>query len=346
MQVTTRPFGELPDAAVVDAIELVAGSYAATVLTYGGVLASFVGPDGDGVRGEVVVGFDDLEGWRSDPQYFGALVGRFANRIARGQFPLDGADVQVAVNRPPHHLHGGVVGFDKVIWSAEPFEERDLLGVVLRHHSPDGDEGFPGALDIAVTYSLDTAGALTLTYVATCDAPTIVNLTNHVYFDLGGTGSVLDHELTVHASEFLEVDAATIPSGRLLAVEGTPFDFRTPHRIGGRITDDHPQLEVAGGYDHCFAVDGEPGMLRPCAVVEAAGRRLEVETTQPGVQVYSGNGIRERTVRGGRGLGTYGGLCLETEGFPDAPNHPHFPSARLDPGEEYREVTVYRLGPA
>ncbi len=346
MQVTTRPFGELPDGASVEAIDLTAGPYLATVLTYGGILASFVGPDADGVNRDVVVGFDDLEGWRTDPQYFGALVGRFANRIARGRFPLDGADVQVAVNRPPHHLHGGVVGFDKAIWSAEPFEEHAAVGVALRHHSPDGDEGFPGALDVAVTYTLDAMGALTLTYVATCDAPTIVNLTNHVYFDLGGKGSVLDHELTVHASRFVEVDEATIPTGSILEVEGTPFDFRSPHRVGERIGGDHPQLRVASGYDHCFVVDGAPGTLRPCAVVEAAGRRLEVETTQPGVQVYSGNGIRERSVRGGRRLGTHGGLCLETESFPDAPNHSHFPSARLDPGEEYREITVYRLGPA
>ncbi|NND85217.1 MAG: galactose mutarotase [Acidimicrobiia bacterium] len=292
------------------------------------------------------MGFDDLEGWRTDPQYFGALVGRFANRIDGGRFVLDGEEVRVGINRPPHHLHGGVSGFDKAIWSAEPFEEEDTAGVLLRHHSPDGDEGYPGALDVSVTYTLDATGALTLTYVATCDAPTIVNLTNHVYFDLGGTGSVLDHELTVHAPHFLEVDAATIPTGQILSVDRTPFDFRSPRRVGERIADDHPQLGVADGYDHCFVVDGEPGTLRPCAVVEAAGRRLEVETTQPGVQVYSGNGIRERSARGGRRLGTHGGLCLETEGFPDAPNHPHFPSARLDPGEEYREVTVYRLGPA
>lgn len=346
MHVNRTSHGALPDGREVHAFDLVAGPYAARVLTYGGILASFVGPDDAGVPGDVVVGFDDLEGWRSDPQYFGALVGRYANRIRHGQFPLDGRKVAVTANRPPHHLHGGGVGFDKAVWEAAPLEESDHVGVVLTHRSPDGDEGFPGTLDVEVTYTLDSSGSLTLTYVARSDAPTVVNLTNHVYFDLQGSGSILDHVLEVAASGFLEVDGDTMPTGRVLPVEGTPFDFRTPHRVGSRIDDPHPQIGLAGGYDHCFVVDGTPGALRPCATVEAGGRRLEVETTQPGVQVYSGNGIRGRTGRGGRQLGPHSGLCLETQHFPDSPNHPSFPSARLAPGEELREVTVYRLGPA
>lgn len=346
MHVTSRPFGRLPDGTPVEAVDLAAGDFSASVLSYGGILASFVGPDSGGEPGEVVVGFDDLAGWRSDPQYFGALVGRFANRIRDGRFRLDGREVVVTPNRAPHHLHGGAVGFDKVVWDAAPFEDGERVGVVLRHGSLDGDEGFPGALDVTVTYSLDASGALVLTYEARSDAPTVLNLTNHVYFDLGDTGSILDHSLQVCSSGFLEVDGDTLPTGRVLPVDGTPFDFRTPHPVGARLDDPHPQLGLAGGYDHCFVVDGAPGELRPCAVVEAAGRRLEVETTQPGVQVYSGNGIRTRSGRGDRPLGAHAGLCLETQHFPDSPNHPSFPSTRLGPGEGFREVTVYRLGPA
>ncbi len=324
---SSRPFGELPGGRAVDRFDLEAGGVRASVLTYGGILASLRGPDGV----DVALGFDRLAGWLDDPQYFGVLVGRYANRIRGGRFTLDGQPVEVTRNRGDHHLHGGAEGFDKAVWAAESFSGAAAVGVRLRHHSPDGDEGFPGALDVEVTYSLDRAGTLTIDYSAAATAPTVVNLTNHVYLNLAGGGTVAGHEVTLAASSYLPVDGDTLPTGEIAGVAGTRMDLRAGARVGG------------GGYDHCFVVDGTPGELRRCAAVTAAGRRLEVATTQPGVQFYSGDGIRERTGRGGQQYGPGSGLCLETQHFPDSPNHSHFPSTRLAAGARFHEITELRL---
>lgn len=346
MHVETTPFGTLRDGREVDRIELAAGTVTVGIITYGGTLATFRGPDDRGDVADIALGFDTLEGWLTDPQYFGGIVGRFANRIRHGRFPLDGIDIRVTTNRGAHHLHGGAAGFDKAVWAAEPFATPDTVGVTLTHRSPAGDEGFPGALDVAAVYELDAGGALQLTLEASTDAPTVVNLTNHVYLNLAGEGTILDHEVALAAGSYLPVDADTLPLGEVRAVAGTPMDFRTPQSVGSRIGHDDEQLRLAGGYDHCYALDGTHGELRPCATVVAAGRRLDVATTQPGVQFYSGQGIRLRAGRGGREYGPHSGLCLETQHYPDSPNHPAFPSTVLRPGERFGETTVYRLGSA
>lgn len=344
MTVGVTPFGRTPDGRGVERIGLRRGDVAVDILTYGGTIASIRIPDRVVGEVDVVIGFDDLGGWLHDPQYFGSLVGRTANRIADGRFPLDGRTIEVDRGGKEHQLHGGPLGFDKAIWSAETFDDATGAGVRLGHVSPDGDQGFPGTLSAAVTYTLDDESGLSIDYEAVTDAPTVVNLTNHTYFDLDGAGAVLEHELQLHASSFLPVGDGTLPTGEITSVEGTPFDFRTPRRVGDRIGEDDPQLHVAGGYDHCWVIDGTPGRLRPGARLSTADRWMTVETTQPGVQFYSGNGIRPRTGRGGRRLGVHDGLCLETQHFPDAPNQPSFPSIRLERGATYRERTVFRFG--
>lgn len=343
MRADRRPFGHLENGRQIDRIDLAAGDVAAAVLTYGATLASLQAPDAHGEVADVVLGFDALDGWLDDPQYFGSTVGRFSNRIRHGRLHLDGVDIQVTANDGPHHLHGGAVGFDKVVWEAEPFMGDGAVGVVLSHSSPDRDEGFPGALDVSVSYTLDDAGGLTIAFTAECDRPTVVNLTNHAYLNLAGGGTIDDHEVAIAASRYLPVDDATLPTGEIATVAGTPFDLRTPHRLGALLGETREQLRLAGGYDHCFVVDGEPGVLRPCAVVRAAGRRLEVATTQPGVQVYSGQHIRPRRGRGGQRYGPRSGLCLETQHFPDAPNHPGFPPTVLRPGDRLTETTRLSL---
>lgn len=344
MTARIEPFGVLPNGGAVERIEVRRSGVAVDILTYGGTVASIGVPDGSGGDIDIVVGFDGLDGWLHDPQYFGSLIGRVANRIAGGRFPFDGRTVEVDRGGGEHQLHGGPGGFDTVIWDAEPFTDAHGSGVRLSHSSPDGDQGFPGALSATVTYTLDDEAGLTIDYEAETDAPTVVNLTNHTYFDLDGTGSVLDHLVQIDASSFLPVGAGTIPTGEIRPVDGTVFDFRSPHRVGDRLFDDDPQLRMADGYDHCWVIDGEPGRLRPGARVSTARRWMTMETTQPGVQFYSGNGIRSRVVRDGRTLGRHGGMCLETQHFPDSPNHPSFPSIRLDPGEVYRETTRFRFG--
>ena len=344
MTAERSPYGRLGDGRLVERIALVRGEVAVDILTYGGTLASIRVPDGLGGTTDIVIGFDDLRGWLDDPQYFGSLVGRTANRIAHGRFPLDGRIVELERGGRDHQLHGGPGGFDKAVWDAEPFDDQNGSGVRLSHVSPDGDQGFPGTVTAVVTYTLDDQAALTIDYEATTDAPTVVNLTNHTYFDLDDRGSILDHEVQIHASTYLPVGPGTIPTGEIRAVDDTPFDFRDPHRVGERIGADDPQLAVADGYDHCWVIDGRPGELRPGARVATDRRWMTMATTQPGVQFYSGNGIRPRIGRGGRSLGPHDGLCLETQHFPDAPNHPSFPSIRLDPGELYRERSVFGFG--
>ncbi len=323
---------------------------AARVGTHGARLLSLRVPDRAGAPVEVVLGFERLVDWAEDDGFLGATIGRCANRIARGRFELDGQTFHVPINKPPNALHGGPQGFDKAVWRAEPADGEAALA--LTHTSPDGDQSFPGTLRASVRYALTGDGALSLDYAAETDRPTVVNLTNHAYFNLAGDGSVLDHLLTIAADRFTPVDAALIPTGELRPVAGTPFDFRAPARIGARV--DEPgdeQLRIAGGYDHNFVLrPAPPGRaMRLAARLQEPSRGLSMEvwTTEPGLQFYSGNFLDgSRRGRGGMALGHRGGLCLETQHFPDTPNRPDFPPVVLHPGETFRSSTLYRFAVA
>jgi aldose 1-epimerase len=347
----SKPFGTTPNGESVDLITLRSPSgIELELMTFGGIVTRLLAPGRDGERADIVLGHAWLESYLAGTPYFGAIVGRYGNRIARGRFALDGIDYDLAVNNGPNHLHGGLVGFDKVVWTAEPYSNEMEAGVVLSYVSPDGEEGYPGEMSVRVTYALTAAGDLRIDYEATTDAPTVVNLTHHGYWNLAGhgAGSILDHELTLHAGRFTPVDETLIPTGELRPVGGTPFDFRDPTAIGARIENDDEQLAFGGGYDHNYVLDGwgPDGKLRRAAVLRdpVSGRTMEVLTTEPGVQFYSGNFLD------GSDLGKDGvvyeqrtGLCLETQHFPDSPNQPDFPSTVLRPGETYRSTTVYRF---
>jgi aldose 1-epimerase len=293
---------------------------------------------------DVVLGCDDLEGYLHDGSYFGATIGRYANRIARGRFTLDGRTCRLALNNGPNSLHGGDAGFDKMFWDGRGDGRR----VRLHLTSPDGAGGYPGTLHVEVTWEVENRD-LRIDYRARCDAPTVLNLTNHAYFNLAGidreAASILDHVLTIDADRYTPVDPTLIPTGALAAVSGTPLDFRVPTAIGTRIGAADTQLERAGGYDHNFVLAETGSFRRAARVVDpGSGRALEVWTTQPGLQFYSGNFL-DGTVRGKHGV-RYGhrtGLCLETQHFPDSPNHPGFPSTVLRPGQSYEQTTVYRF---
>jgi aldose 1-epimerase len=347
--VRREPFGTAPDGTPVERLAFGnEGGIALTVATYGGIIVSLVAPDRDGRREDVVLGHDDVAGYGRSHAYFGAIVGRVGNRIASGRFTLDGETYQLATNDGANHLHGGVRGFDKVVWGAEPFRRADGVGVALAYASPDGDEGYPARLDARVTYTLTPRDELVVDYEATSDGTTLVNLTQHSYFNLAGAGhgDVLEHELQLNASRFTPVDATLIPTGELLPVDGTPFDFRHPRPIGARIEHPHAQLRHAGGYDHNWVLDrpqGSRDLVHAARLSEpTTGRVLDVHTTEPGVQFYSGNFL-DGTVTGkeGRRYAHRGGLCLETQHFPDSPNHPEFPSIVLRAGETYRSRTVF-----
>lgn len=350
--VTAEPFGTLPDGTEATLYTLTAASGTRMRVTdYGGIIVSLDVPDRDGNLGDVVLGFDTLDGYTSDAYrqanpYFGALIGRYGNRIADGRFVLDGETYQLATNDGPNHLHGGNVGFDKVMWDAEPFETDEGVGVRFHRVSPDGEESYPGTLDVTVTYTLTDDDRLVIDYAATTDAPTIVNLTQHAYFNLTGDPSndVLGHELTIHADAFTPVRTGFIPTGEIRPVEGTPFDFRQPTPIGARIDADDEQLRLAPGYDHNFVLDRDGAALTEAARVyePTTGRLLIVETTEPGLQFYSGNFLDGRlTGKDGVAYGPRSGFCLETQHFPDSPNQPAFPSTVLRPGETYTSRTVY-----
>jgi aldose 1-epimerase len=315
------------------------------VINYGGVIVSIKTPDRKGRIDEITLGYDSLEEYLStgNPAYFGATVGRFANRIAGGAFDLDGQHYALARNESgSHHLHGGVEGFDKRVWKLRELGEDDSAAVELSYRSDDGEEGYPGNLDVVARYELDEASRLTMYFEARSDKATPVNIVNHAYYNLGGAGSgqILDHELTLNAEHYVDVDEALMPTGSLARVEGTPYDFRSPHAVGERID------ATPGGYDHCFVVAGPAGTLRQAArVYEAAsGREMRVQTTQPGMQFYSGNFLERapsRPVSGGAHHAIHDGLCLETEHYPDSPNQPSFPSPILRPGEAYAQTTVH-----
>ncbi len=332
-------FGTLDDAPA-EAIDLTAGALSARILPFGATLQSLCVPDRDGNPADVVLGFDDVQSYRDRPSWFGVTVGRYANRIAGGRFTLDGRDHVLETNNAPNHLHGGSDGFDQRLWDvADTGSDADGAWVRLTLTSPDGDAGYPGTLHASATYTL-TPDGLTIDYAATSDAPTVVNMTNHAFFDLSGTGDALRHLLTIAADQFLPVDATSIPTGERRAVAGTPFDFRVPHAIGDRVRDGRDdQIAIGRGYDHNFIVRGETGVLRPAAelVDPASGRMMTLSITAPGLQLYSGNFLGgAEPGKGGRLYRQGDAVCLEPQAWPDTPNRPDFPSARLDPGATWR----------
>lgn len=313
----------------------------ATLMSYGATLVSLHVPDNQGRIGDVVLGFDSLPGYLGPNPYMGATIGRYANRIAGGRFVLEGHEYQLAKNDGPNHLHGGIRGFDKVIWQAEPFSQPSGIGVRFSYLSPDGEEGYPGNLSCQVTYLLTNDCQLEISYQATTDRPTHLNLTNHSYFNLsaGARSNILDHELQIVASAFTPVKETLIPTGEIKPVAGTPFDFRQPVRIGERID------QVPGGYDHNFVLDNKGELAVVARVFEPdSGRKLELLTTEPGLQFYSGNFL-DGTIRGkgGKIYGPRSAFCLESQHFPDSPNQPHFPSTILRPGEVFKSRTIFRF---
>jgi aldose 1-epimerase len=345
---TRAPFGRLPDGRPVDVFTLTNGrGLEVRAISYGAIIVSLHAPDRSGRLDDVVLGHDDLDGYLGASPYFGAVVGRYANRIARGQLPLEGRIHALAANDPPHHLHGGRRGFDKVVWDVE--ETPSGAGLTLRYASPAGEEGYPGMLRAAVTYTLTDGDELRIDYAARTDATTVVNLSQHSYFNLAGAGQgdILGHELTIDAEHYLPIDETSIPTGAVAPVAGTPFDFREPAAIGSRIAEADEQLAHGAGYDHNFVLRRRgPGLVAAARLVEpASGRRLDVHTTEPGLQLYTGNRLDGR-IRGksGRVYPVRGGLSLETQHFPDSPHHPEFPSTVLQPGQEYLSTTVFTFG--
>ncbi len=344
-----RPFGTLPDGRTVGLFVLEnSNGCSASVTDFGATLTSLVVPDSRGRMSDVVLGFNDLECYLAGHPYLGSTIGRFGNRIANGRFSLDGRDYQLARNNGPNHLHGGVAGFGVLLWRAalETAAGEPRLG--LRRVSPDGEEGYPGRVDASVTLTLTEKNELRIDYRATTDAPTIINLTNHSYFNLAGptSDSILGHEIMINADRFTPVNADLIPTGEIRPVDGTPMDFRRMTPIGGRIDEDDDQLRLGTGYDHNWILNrsGEEPSLAALVHEPTSGRVLEVLTTEPGVQFYTGNFLDGALVgKAGRRYRRHSGFCLETQHFPDSPNQPGFPSTVLRPGETWRSTTIYRF---
>ena len=341
-------FGRTRDGESVDLYELTnSNGIHARISTYGATVVSLEAPDRDGTMGDVVLGFETLEGYL-EGRFFGAIIGRVANRIRRGRFRLNGEDYRLATNDGENHLHGGIKGFDKVVWTASPVETQSGPGVELNYLSRHGEEGYPGNLSVKVVYTLTDRNELRLDCDATCDRDTVVNLTNHSYFNLAGQGQgdILAHELMIDAEFITPTDPCLIPNGERQPVKGTPFDFSQMTAIGSRIANDDEQLGWAGGYDHNFVLNGEIGTLRRAAKAKdpGAGRAMEVWTTQPGLQFYSGNFLDGSTTgKSGKVYNHRYGFCLETQHFPDSPNNASFPSVVLTRGERYHATTVYRF---
>ncbi|MTI41757.1 aldose epimerase family protein [Fulvivirga lutimaris] len=316
-----------------------------SVITYGGIIRTLTAPDKDGNYDDIVLGYDNLDGYLEATPYFGAIIGRFGNRIAKGKFSLDGEEYQLATNNDQNHLHGGVRGFDKVVWASEAVEGENSVGVKMTRVSPDMEEGYPGNLTVEVTYTLNNDNELIFDYKATTDKATIVNLTNHAYYNLAGGGDILGHELKLNASKYLPVDETLIPS-EVVSVEGTPFDFTDYKVIGKEINEENEQLKNGLGYDHCWVLDESDDALTFAAslVEPTSGRRMDIYTEEPGIQFYSGNFLNGTIT--GKNNTTYqfrSGLCLETQHYPDSPNKPEFPNVVLKPGETYSTKTLTKF---
>ncbi len=346
--VTSRVYGQLSTGATVTEHTLTNRTgMILKILDYGGIITELHVPDRDGQLADVVLGYDELTAYEENPMYFGAITGRYAGRIAKGRFTIHDADVTLLTNNGDNHLHGGARGFDKVIWDTSIGESAGAL--ILNYTSRDGEEGYPGNLAVRVIYELTDDDELRVEYFATTDAPTVLNLTQHSYFNLSGRpgSDILNHDLQVNADSILELDNSSLPTGAFRPVEGSPFDFRTPKSIARDIGKDDPQLLMAKGYDHNWVLSASgTTVLAPAAVLQDAtsGRRMAVHTTQPGIQIYTSNYLDGTVIgKAGHAYGKHAAICLETQHFPDSPNHGEFPSTLLEPGEQFRSVTVFRF---
>ena len=348
VQVSKDSFGVTPEGTA-DLYTLTnAQGMSVQITNYAGIIVSIKTPDRKGQIQEVTHGFGSLAPYLDRHPHFGALIGRYGNRIGGAQFELDGTIYRLAANNGDNHLHGGIRGFDKFLWDANEVKAGNNAGVELRRTSKDMEEGYPGNLDVRVTYWLKNDNSLVIEYYATSDKKTICNLTNHAYFNLSGAETILDHQLMINADQYTPVDKGLIPDGRITSVANTPFDFRTATKIGERIDADHPQLNFGGGYDHNYVLnrtsDNEEPQLAATVYAETTGRYMEVFTTEPGVQLYTGNFLDGQLVgHNGQVYNKRSAFCLETQHYPDSPNKPDFPSVVLNPGEEYRTTTIYKF---
>ncbi len=346
-KISQLPFGMTSNRQLVDVYTLRnSKGMEAQISNYGGIVVSLKVPDKNGVLGDVVLGYDNLNSYIKNSPYFGAIVGRYGNRIAKGKFKLDGIEYSLACNDGPNHLHGGIKGFDKVVWEAMPFMSAKGPALKLTYTSIDGEEGYPGNLKITAVYTVTEDNALRLEFTATTDKPTVVNLTHHSYFNLAGKGDILNHQVMINADKFTPVDETLIPTGELLAVDGKPFDFRNPTAIGARINDNDEQLKYGKGYDHNWVINKPEKVLGLMARVyePTSGRVMEVWSTEPGLQFYSGNFL-DGTIKGKYGwiYQFRNGFCMEPQHFPDSPNKPSFPSVVLRPGQVYKNVIMYKF---
>lgn len=349
LSVSSKSFGADVDGQPVNLYTLTnVNGMTVKITNYGAIVQSIQVPDRDGKIEDVVLGFDNLQGYINDASYFGGLVGRYGNRIAEGKFTLDGNTYTLATNNGPNHLHGGDKGFNKVVWQGQPLESEKEVGVKLTYVSPDGEEGYPGELTTTVIYSISNENALKIEYHAKTDKPTVVNLTHHGYFNLSGNckRGILNHKLMINADRFTPVDETLIPTGDLRPVENTPMDFRQPTAIGSRIDADYKQLEYGKGYDHNWVLNDVDGTLKLQTTLydPESGRFLEIFTEEPGMQFYSGNFLDGSIVgKNGKAYELHDGLCLEPQHFPDSPNQPEFPSTVLRPGETYQTSSIYKF---
>jgi len=319
-----------------------------SITNYGGIVTSVKVPDKNGNLSDIVLGYDNVDGYIKNSPYFGALIGRYGNRIAKGKFSLDGVKYKLATNNGANHLHGGEKGFDKVVWTANELRGKDTIGLELTYISKDGEEGYPGNLNVKVNYTLNNRNELRIDYTATTDKKTIVNLTNHTYFNLkdAGASTILDHQLKINADKFTPMDSILIPIGKIVPIENSPFDFRNFTKIGKRISSKDEQIRFGLGYDHNFVLNGNVNQLKHAATVkeESTGRILEVFTTELGIQFYSGNFL-DGSITGKNNIvyNNRSGFCLETQHFPDSPNHNNFPSTELEPDKVYNATTIYKF---
>ena len=347
--ITVQPFGKTNEGEAVDIYTLRNTKGAeARITNYGGIVVALKVLDRDGKPGDVVLGYDNLKAYIKANPYFGALIGRYGNRIKKGRFELDGKTYHLAINNPPNALHGGLKGFDKVVWSAKPVITINGPSLTLTRVSKDGEEGYPGNLTVTAVYTLTNKNELRIDYTATTDKATVINLTHHSYFNLAGAGGgdILGHELTIKADKFTPIDKTFIPTGELRPVKGTPFDFQRAATIGSRITNQDEQLKFGLGYDHNWVINKPPGKLALVAKVHEpkSGRTMEVLSTEPGLQFYSGNFLDGTNVGKGGEIYRYrSGFCLEPQHFPDSPNKPEFPSVVLRPGQTYKNTIIYKF---